>query len=228
MECKRISRGIAQLFYQQYEHLGNVGQGCWHFGLYSGRALVAAESFGNVGYSRSRCGLCRRISETSQEVKVVQLCRGGCIIGHGHCLGSRAVSISLRALQKTIGPTVIIAYADERYSEIGTIYQATNAIYLGLTDPKGQANYVINGRLYSAWSVRKRYGTRAIQKLQGIEPGIRKVPLKPKHKYVYVQAPANLKRRIVKEVMPLAKPYPRRKERGVHSMDINSMVRQRA
>jgi len=50
---------------------------------------------------------------------------------------------------------VVVAYADVLYSEVGTIYQASNAIYTGLTNPKGQANYLINGKLLSGWIVRK-------------------------------------------------------------------------
>ena len=92
-------------------------------------------------------------------------------------------------MRAALGPFIAAAYADEDLGEIGTIYQASGAIYTGLTNPKGQANYFIDGKWRSAWSVRRRYGTRDRNRLLSIDPGLKLSLLRPKHRYIFVSAP---------------------------------------
>ena len=66
---------------------------------------------------------------------------------------SKAVAISLKLLKKQ-NPLIqlVVSYADRDQNHIGTIYQATNWIYLGQTD-KYSAGFIINGKQYHRRSV---------------------------------------------------------------------------
>jgi hypothetical protein len=108
------------------------------------------------------------------------------------------------------GPFLAVAYADETLGEIGTIYQAAGAIYTGTTDPKGQADYIVNGRKRSAWQVRKRYGTRDRKALKRIDPAVTVMPLRPKHRYLFIGAEGSKRRTILSSVQAYSRPYPKR------------------
>jgi hypothetical protein len=108
------------------------------------------------------------------------------------------------------GPLIVVAYANPELGEIGTIYQACNAVYTGMTNPKGQANYVVLGKPMSGWQVRKRFGTRSRNKLREIDPDHQILPLSPKHRYILL-ACSRLKRKVIRQLLaPYSLPYPRR------------------
>jgi hypothetical protein len=104
----------------------------------------------------------------------------------------------------------VVAYADEKYGEVGTIYQACNAMYLGMTDPKGQADYVIRGKRMSAWVVRKKYGTRDRRKLRRIDSRVRILPLRRKHRYLLVAGSSRFRRRVGELLESHLRAYPKR------------------
>lgn len=109
-----------------------------------------------------------------------------------------------------MGPIMIVAYSNQLLGEIGTIYQASNAIYTGLTQPGGQANYIVNGKQMSGWMVRKKFGTRSISKLRDIFPDSERLPLSPKHRYVFITGPKLKRRQIFGLLEPYMLPYPKR------------------
>ena len=119
---------------------------------------------------------------------------------------------------------MVVAYADVLYSEVGTIYQASNAIYTGLTNPKGQANYLINGKLLSGWIVRKKYGTRSQLKLKAIDPNVAVFPLQPKFRYILLAGSPRFRRHVRKLLELHRKPYPKRMNLGIAPMNIEEMV----
>lgn len=133
----------------------------------------------------------------------------------------------MRSLREERGDCLVVAYSDRAFNEIGTIYQACNALYTGLTDPKDQANYVIFGKLTSGWVVRKRFGTRAIGALKKHDPAAMKLPLSRKYRYVFVQASPRKKAKVIAALRPLIREYPNRASENVQPMNIAALVRER-
>lgn len=229
MKIARTTRKIATDFYSKYEHLGNVGQGVWHYALINNcDEVLGVESFGHLGFRPSQSAIFRDLMQGFPTLGFYQLCRGACVSSRRHCFSSYALARAIRQFRMDIGPCVIVAYADESFCEIGTIYQACNALYLGLTNPKGQSNYSIRGTVYSAWSVRRRYGTRNIERLRKIEPTVRRITLQPKHRYAIIATPRGVKRRLSRELAPYCLPYPKRENRGIPHMKIDELIRKRA
>jgi len=98
---------------------------------------------------------------------------------------SRAIGLLLSYLKKTMPELkFIITYADESAGNIGTIYQATNAIYIGSVPvdfyrlPSGERVHPV-----SMWH---RHKTRAMAFLQELYPGIEHIQVGRQHRYIYV------------------------------------------
>jgi hypothetical protein len=218
----RLSRRDASNFVEQYEHLGNVGLGVWHWGLYLDGLLASVVSFGVPCCAPYR-GFLADVSCKSS-ARLLQLCRGATAFWAPRNTPSKTISLALDEICQSFGPSIVLAYADVRFSEVGTIYQSSNAIYTGLTNPKGQANYRIHGRTLSGWVVRKVYGTRSRNRLKMIDPDVEVLPLRPKFRYVLLAGPPRFRARTRKFLEPYRKPYPKRTELGISSMNVQVLV----
>lgn len=216
MEVIQINKKTAHDFFKEFEHLGNCGLGVWHFGCYENDVLLSVVSFGTACFNPNRSKIGKYA--TANNMKVIQLNRGGTRYDAPTNTASKAVALALKRVREIFGDTIIVAYSDTNWNEIGTIYQSTNFMYLGLTDPKGQSNYIINGRRISGWTIRKKYGTRDMKKLSLLFDDIIREPLTKKHMYMYVNASSFKKRKALKFFKDDIKPYPSRKELCVDSM----------
>ena len=217
-----IGTNVANDFIKDYEHLGNVGLGVWHFGLFCSGYLISVVSFGTPCFASSRGQLGTVAGECN--ARILQLCRGATAFHAPRNSASRAIRLALRAIHQMHGGCLVVAYADTHFSEIGTIYQACNAVYTGETDPKGQADYIIHGRRMSGWVVRKRYGTRCRNALRQIDEDIQILPLRSKHRYVLVAGPRRFRRRCRRRLEAFSRPYPKRSQLGIPEMDIANLA----
>ncbi len=199
-----------------YEHLGDVGLGVWHWGLKHNDKLLGVVSYGTTCFSKNRGW----ISQLAKELRcnIIQLCRGGCSFNAPICTATHLIARANRAMYNKLGSSIIIAYADTQFYEIGTIYQASNAIYTGLTDPKGQGNYYILGKKMSGWKVRKKFGTRDLSKLREYDPKLKFIPLTPKHRYIMIAATPRTVKKYRKLMLAHNQPYPKREKLCVMSM----------
>jgi hypothetical protein len=214
----RVSRAEAEAFMLEFEHLGNVGLGVWHFGMLIEERLTCVLSFGVPCFSMSR-GVIGELA-TKHGVRVLQLCRGGTSAEAPRNSPSRAIGLTLRVIQKQFGNSMVVAYADPVCREVGTIYQACNAIHTGWTKPKGQANYILHGRRLSAWTVRRRYGTRSLLRLKEIDPKVIIEQLRPKIRYLLVAASGSCRRKLLHDLQSLHRPYPKREVLDIASMKL--------
>ena len=207
-QVKSLSHFQAGLFLRNYELLGNSGLGVWNWGLFENNNLTSVVSYGVPNFSQKR-GFISDIGRRTG-VKIFQLCRGASSeFAHPHA-SSYLVSVASHLIYKWKGPMIIVAYANPILGEIGTIYQACNAIYTGLTNPKGQANYLIYGQKRSGWVVRKKYKTRSLAKLRNLDPNVEVYRLMPKHRYVFLACSKLKKQQIAKLFDAYVLPYPKR------------------
>lgn len=225
-QLTKLSKRDATAFVEQYEHLGNVGLGVWHWGLRIDGVLASVVSFGVPCCAPTRGFL----AEKSKQVgaRLLQLCRGATAFWAPRNTPSRTISLALQEIFRCFGPALVVAYADVVFSEVGTIYQSSNGIYTGLTNPKGQGNYFIKGRIVNGWIVRKRYGTRSLSRLRTIDPQTTIIPLQPKFRYVLLAGPSKFKREARRVLLPCQKPYPKRSDLGIAPMNISDMVNAQA
>ena len=119
---------------------------------------------------------------------------------------SRVIGLSLRALRRRTNVKFVLTYADPAQGHLGTIYQATNWLYCGMSQPMALLD-LGDGVLHHSRSLAHAYGThsRAHFAAHGVE--MRAVPQSPKHRYIYFLDPTWRQRL---RVLPL--PYPKKKE----------------
>lgn len=225
VRLEKIDFHTADDFFNTYEHLGDCGLGVWHWAGFEGDRILGVVSFGTTCFARSRGHLSALSNEF--DLSVYQICRGGTIHTAPRNTPSQILSCGMRELRRDRGDCLIVAYSDRHYNEVGTIYQACNGLYTGQTRPKDQANYIINGRALSGWVVRKRYGTRAMDKLRNVDEKVVKIPLTPKYRYVFVQAPRRVKAKVLARLRPFIFPYPNRESESIQRMNVASLVHQR-
>lgn len=116
---------------------------------------------------------------------------------------SRVLGMLIRSLKLYIDVKFLITYADPSYGHVGTIYQATNWLYIGLS--QGTPLYDLgDGIARHSRSLGHVFGTHNIAhfKQQGIN--INLVPQSRKHRYIYF-----LDRRWRKRLIPDVRPYPK-------------------
>lgn len=119
---------------------------------------------------------------------------------------SKAVSISLKLLSK-LNPLLklVISYADCDQEHIGTIYQATNWTYEGLTNAGKSATprIRVNGKAMHFRSIHSKGWKANIEWMRAnVDPKAEFVPTLGKHKYLYPLTPD-----MQKLCKVLAKPY---------------------
>lgn len=138
----RVSTTDVDEFARRYHYSENGGSRLWRYGLWHGVTL-----YGIVSYNLPTRTVCESVF--GQEHGPDRIAHMGRLVCADHApkfSESRLIAGSLPLLRIDY-PTVwgVLTYADTSVGHIGTIYQATNALYTGLggdvnyfIDPKGQ------------------------------------------------------------------------------------------
>jgi len=116
---------------------------------------------GMGGHANAYCRIC-------QPIEMIELTRLWLADDLPANSESRVIGVVLRALRKGRGRfRAVLSYADEHAGHIGTIYQATNFRYMGISSP-ANGMMRIGNRIVNQRSLTKRYGTHSIDRLQHI------------------------------------------------------------
>ena len=117
---------------------------------------------------------------------------------------SMVVAETLKQIHKD-APEVkaIISFADMDEGHAGTIYQATNWIYLGIGGKRADGNFIINGKKYHNKSIHERHLSH--EDLKKIDPDFQMIRANGKHKYIFV-----FNKKLRKEQQKKALPYPKK------------------
>ena len=125
--------------------------------------------------------------------------------GHGNT--STAVAMSLKALHRE-APwiDIVVSYADLDQGHAGTLYQATNWIYTGLTNANVRGAFIVNGKKVHPKTLHSRgYKQSLLWLRENVDPNAEEFITLGKHKYVYPMT-----KKIRKRLMLLSVPYPKK------------------
>jgi hypothetical protein len=198
------------------EYLASMGTTEFSYGLFFGAHLAGVCCFGRTAGTNVAASICG----SEQAHRVATLCRGACVHwAHPH---SASFLISESCGQMTTkGFHIFVAYSDPAANEVGTVYQASNWLYCGMTSPTERFK-TPDGKIRDARQVHcltrdrsngtmKYRRTRAEQKQllkeQGCEffkDGGRK------HRYVYFAGDRRTKRMLRRALKWEVFPYPKR------------------
>lgn len=213
---RQIDYQTAKSIILQYEWLGNMGTTEFSFGLYFDNCLAGVVCFGRTAGTNVYSSVCGQ----NHANKVITLCRGACVHwAHEHS-ASRLIAASCRMMTER-EYNIFIAYADTEAGEIGTVYQACNWLYCGMTSPtekfRTPDGKVKDARLVSAYTRDRRGGslkykrTRAEQKKIMVDQGYKFfTPTIGKHRYVGIYGNRRIKRQLAKALKWEVLPYPKR------------------
>jgi hypothetical protein len=207
--CREITYGQAKSIIEEYEWLGTMGTTQYHYGIFFENMLAGAICF---GYFQAMLGYSNYVGRDYAK-SGIQLSRGACVHwAHPHS-ASKLIAYGLKQMQLK-GYKYVIAFSDSRAGEIGTVYQASNWIYLGI---ERQNRKHLN--LYSAVSGKKvmdcrdfckRYGYKNYNAYLLEHPEIKALPEPNKARYIYLLGSHKDKKEMLKNLSRKIKPYPKR------------------
>ena len=102
---------------------------------------------------------------------------------------SRVLGMVIRALRRHTALKFLLTYADPVQEHVGTIYQATNWLYTGLSDAMPLYD-LGDGRLRHSRSLSHAYGTHSVKHFSDHGVGIKVVQQSRKHRYLYFLEPS--------------------------------------
>lgn len=212
-----ISQIEAREFIVNYEWLGNAGASRYCYGLMYKSHFAAVVCFSRPTSPVTFASLLG----PSLASKTYQLCRGASAHWAPKHAPSMLIGESLRKLEERTGARVVVAYADPEAGEIGTIYQATNAIYLGLTDSRGPGKYIIRGKHYHPRSVHRQFGSARHDVLVRLDPNYVRHQRTKKHRYIYILGPRCQRNVVLQAIGSRVCAYPKRSLGRVNSSCAN-------
>lgn len=166
------------------------------FGVWENSGFVGAVVYGRGANHRLGSPFETRQTETAELTRVA-------LTTHDRPT-SEIVAKSLKKLKAgSPGLRVVVSYADTNVGHVGTLYQAGNWVYTGLSGDTDQG-VIIHGQTVHKRSVSSRYGTRSLDWLrEHVDPNARLAPALKKHRYVYP-----LDRGMRRCLDAMAEPYP--------------------
>ena len=215
---REISYDEARNLIVANEWLGNLGTTEWSYGLAYGDHLAGVVCFGRTAGTNVATSVCG----PENAHKVATLCRGACVHwAHPHS-ASFLINAACKEMTKK-GYNIFVAYSDPAAGEIGTVYQASNWLYCGTTNPtekfRTRSGEVKDARLVSAYSRDRTGGTlkykrsRAEQKQLLIEEGCEFFKDGGrKHRYVGIYGDRRTKRILRRALKWEMLPYPKRQQ----------------
>lgn len=117
---------------------------------------------------------------------------------------SRLLGLALRWLKRMTLVKFVVSYADPAQGHLGTIYQAGNWLYTGLSDTTPLYD-LGDGNAVHSRTLSHEMGTHSVEYLKERGVSITKVPQQAKHRYIYL-LDGSLRDRLNVPVLP----YPKR------------------
>ncbi len=124
---------------------------------------------------------------------------------------SKVISIVIRALKQNTHIKFMVSYADPSQGHVGTIYQATNWLYTGLSEAMPLYN-LGDGIARQSRSLAHGFGTHSVKHLIDCGINVTLVPQSCKHRYIYFLDPSWRSR-----LKPQVLPYPKKGEIEISS-----------
>lgn len=186
-----VSYESAKRIILDYEWLGNMGTTEYAFGIMWDGIIGGVVCFGRTAGTNVYSSVCGE--QYAQHA--ITLCRGACVHwAHPHS-ASKLISSACKMMVPK-GFNIFVAYSDPQAGEIGTVYQACNWLYCGMTSPtekfEAPNGQIKDARLVHAYTRDRRNGelkykrSRADQKKLMIGQGYRFFKGHSKHRYVHI------------------------------------------
>jgi hypothetical protein len=209
-QVKPVTRALATQIILKYEWLGNMSPTFLHFGLFFGMYCAGVTCVGN---NTSTAGVTQHQKFGIEAGALLTLARGACVHWAPVGANSKLVSWTCRLLANMNAGKIIVAFADTDAGEIGTIYQACNWVYIGVTKRPREGQIVspqgvMRDSKFITNHAHKNRTTFSRMRTALLNAGWRFQSSNPKHRYVYVLDRADSA--LMARVEHMRQPYPKR------------------
>lgn len=179
-----VTSRLAKAFIARHHYLGKPAGGTSILiGVLLGDRLVGIVTFG-AGPSQAFC-----LVDGAKRPDCLCLSRFCLVDDLPKNAATRILGVILGALRRETSLKFVISYADPAQGHVGTIYQASNWLYTGLSEPTPRYD-LGDGVLRHSRSLGNAYGSRSVKHFQTHGVPIRTVRQTPKHRYLYFLDPA--------------------------------------
>jgi len=196
-----IPNRMAQEMVVQYHYLHRRAPAMFSYGLFDGFTMIGCIIFGKPASP----SLCVGVCGADESSKVLELTRLWILDGTPKNTESFLIGNSLRLLPPEYD--IVVSYAEIGAGHVGTVYQATNWIYTGLSDRH------VEWRLDGQTGKHSRHlfdehggvdGAKAFygDRLQKLERG-------RKHRYVMLRGNKKRKKELLSKLRYSISPYPK-------------------
>lgn len=180
-----------------------------HYGAFAPDLMATV----SIGYAANEHGVAKRLGLTSWQGNR-EITRVACHPLAPRNTASRVIAAVCGLHHEATGDLWLFSYADTGAGHHGGIYQALNAAYVGMTEPR--PGFILDGRPTHPRAIVHKFGTQAwpvcrdIAKARGMTLERVADMNTPKHAYVLAVGDRRSRRAIRKALEPFVLPYPKR------------------
>ncbi len=202
-----VSRRLAEMVIKKYEWLGTMATGVNRFyGIFFGPYCAGVTTFAPSGFGLP--SLAKSFGVDGN--RLAYLGRGANVHWSPPGANSKLIGHSLRFEQR-LGNKIAVAFADTDAGEIGTVYQATNWIYIGTGSvwPQfvSQHGRLMSFNQFTKWAKDQRMKTPAARAFL-LANGWREQKTNPKGRYVFILDRSDAA--LIARIERMRQPYPKR------------------
>jgi hypothetical protein len=218
---KEISSSVARNIIEKYEWLGTMGTTQYHYGIFFDNICAGVVCFGyfqsmfNENNIERGGGYSHYVGKYWD--KGIQLTRGACVHwAHPHS-GSKLIAFGLKEMDK-MGYKFVLAFSDPEAGEVGTLYQATNWLFIGDSGRTHYDLYHKNGKMFmNSRDFNKKFGKGGYKnKMEFVNnhPKYELIlkPIYAKGRYIYLLGTKNEKKEMLDILKNKILPYPKRND----------------
>jgi hypothetical protein len=199
-----IPNRMAQEMVVNYHYLHRRAPAMFSYGLFDGFTMIGCIIFGKPANKNLCWGVCGR----EESEKVLELTRLWVLDGTPKNTESFLIGNALRLLPSNYD--IIVSYAEIGAGHVGTIYQATNWIYTGLSDR--HVEWRLDG-------IKGNHGRHLFSEHGGIKGAkefygdrLEKHERGRKHRYVMLRGSKKRRKELQEKLRYKIEPYPKKHE----------------
>jgi len=201
LRITKITCADAYTLVIKQHYLHRRGPCSFAFGLFHGTSLLGVITYGTPSSAPLRRGICGE----EEAGNVIELTRLWISDDAPKNSESYLIGNTLGQVDKEI----IVSYADPEQGHVGTVYQATNWIYTGLSAKR--TDWAIKGITKHGQTLADKYTAKEIREKYGDDFSLKQ--RSRKHRYVYFNCNRRRRRELLKKLRYPVREYPKKEYR---------------
>lgn len=172
------------------------------FGLFLGESIKGVVCYGTPSSAPLRAGIAGKENACNViELTRLWVCDSVPKNGESYLIGNTL---------KRCGKEIVVSFAEIQQGHFGTVYQATNWLYTGLSAKR--TNWTVKGIGLHCQTLADKYTAKEIRERYGEDFSLTERPRK--HRYVYINAKGTRRRELISSLKYEIRAYPKQEAWG--------------